>query len=450
MDQGEPLTLAFVTLPTGVVAHIDLRCDAGRRFIVMFDATEQHNLVQAQQQQANELRLLSSHQQRTMDQLSQANAAIEAQRSELEALNQAQARFIAMMSHEFRTPINAIMGYADLLAEEGAATARVVAIRRSAWHLLTMVENVLEQARLGRDQVTVTREPMAVSDLLRLIADLFQSQAQERNLALNIHAADNIPPQLMLDVMRMRQIAINLVGNALRYTRQGEVNVTVDYRDGQLRLQVQDTGPGIAAEDRERIFRPYERGSGSRGGGAGLGLAICQQLAAAMNGSLELESQPGTGSRFIFQVPAQQPDNQPPPELSGRVLVLDDDPDLRQWLHILLSEWGLEPTLLGSLEDLRQWLQRSPSAASLPDLFITDYLLEDGVGVDAMRLMRNQDAELPVVMLTGSVPADEGIRMTHDPHFLLLAKPISAAALRHSLGKMLPSSPVTGTHTPTE
>lgn len=452
MDQGEPLSLAFVTLPTGVVAHIDLRQHEQRRFILLIDATEQHNLVQAQQQQANELRLLTSHQQRTLEQLSQAKAAIEAQRAELELLNQAQARYIAMMSHEFRTPLNAIMGYGELLRDSLQADSaapqhpglpHLAAIRRSTWHLLTMVENVLEQARLGRGQVTLTQEPAALSELIQLLQDLFQGQAEEKSLTLHFAPSADLPEQLLLDVVRVRQIAINLIGNALRYTPKGRVEARFDYQDGRLIIQVQDSGPGIAMVDQERIFRPYERGAGAAGGGAGLGLAICRQLAEMMGGSLSLLSEAGEGACFTFSVPAQLPGKQPEVPLFGHVLVLDDDPDLRQWLQIVLNGWGLETTALASLAEMRGWIQERDlegDAATLPDLFITDYLLEDGVGVEAMKSIRERDASLPVVMLTGSVPADEGVRMTHDPHFLLLAKPISSAALRHSLAKMLPES----------
>lgn len=437
LEQDEPVELSFVTLPTGVVAHLHLRQFEGRRFLILFDATEQHRLVQSQQQQANEVRLLSDHQQRTLTELSAANAAIEKQREELEQLNRAQARFIAMMSHEFRTPINAILGYADLLIEDGAPSDRVGAIRRSGWHLLTMVENVLEQARLGRDQVTVVREPTAIGELVHLMNDLFQTQAKERDLALRISQSPSIPGSLLLDVMRIRQILINLIGNALRYTAKGEIAVNLSYQDGNLRLVVQDSGPGIAPADQQRIFRPYERGHGSPGGGAGLGLAICRQLAETMDGSLTLESQLGRGSRFIFQVPAKEPKEEPPRQLYGSVLVLDDDPDLRQWMNILLTDWGLETTLVSSLEEARTWLQDNPGQHSLPDLLITDYQLEDGVGVEAMNQFRAIDPHLPVVMLTGSVPAEEGARMTHDPHFMLLAKPISAAALQRTLGTVL-------------
>ncbi|HIE55931.1 MAG TPA: response regulator [Chromatiaceae bacterium] len=106
-------------------------------------------------------------------------------------------------------------------------------------------------------------------------------------------------------------------------------------------------------------------------------------------------------------------------------------------MKIVLGDWGLEVTMLASLAELQDWREQHPSATELPDLLLTDYLLEDGVGVEAMKQLRQLDAELPIVMLTGSVPAEEGIRMTHDPHFLLLAKPISAAALRNSLTRML-------------
>lgn len=463
MDMGEPLSLSFVTLPTGAIAHIELRQAEQRRFILLFDASEQHRLVQAQQQQANEVRLLSSRQQRTLDQLSRANAAIEAQRNELEqqrnelaALNQAQARYIAMMSHEFRTPLNAILGYTDLLQRQDDPLAKaaqkhhLAAIRRSAWHLSSMVENVLEQARLGRDQVSLTQEPAEPSELVMLLNDLFQSQAKERDIQLQIECDENTPDRVMLDIVRIRQIAINLIGNALRYTSQGSVHARFSYASERLILVVQDTGPGIPEADRERIFRAYERGESAPGGGAGLGLSICRQLAQLMGGNLELLQQTNNkeypGACFQFVVPAPIPDEQPLTPISGRVLVLDDDPDLREWLDIVLSEWGLQPTLLSGIGELKQWLreqqnetQHKHPITDLPitDLFITDYLLEDGVGVEAMQMVRRLDPDIPVVMLTGSVPSEESVRVNQNPNFLLLAKPISASALRISLGKML-------------
>uniref|UniRef100_UPI0025F39E0C hybrid sensor histidine kinase/response regulator n=1 Tax=uncultured Acidovorax sp. TaxID=158751 RepID=UPI0025F39E0C len=221
--------------------------------------------------------------------------------------NQAKSRYISAISHEIRTPLNSILGYAQLMGEDAGVPPHrkqaVHVIRRGGEHLLSLIEGTLDIARIESGKLTLDVAPMRFADGLHEMASLFELQAAAKGLAFTFDVQGVIPEVVRADDKRLRQILINLLGNAVKFTAQGTVTLRVRYAREMARIEVQDTGPGLTAQEIERIFEPFARG-GSGGGstaaapGAGLGLTIAKMLTALMGGELTVSSTPGVGSVF--------------------------------------------------------------------------------------------------------------------------------------------------------
>ncbi|CAN7256476.1 ATP-binding protein [Acidovorax sp. LjRoot74] len=221
--------------------------------------------------------------------------------------NQAKSRYISAISHEIRTPLNSILGYAQLMGEDAGVPPHrkqaVHVIRRGGEHLLSLIEGTLDIARIESGKLTLDVAPMRFADGLHEMAALFELQAAAKGLAFVFDVQGVIPEVVRADDKRLRQILINLLGNAVKFTAQGTVTLRVRYAREMARIEVQDTGPGLTPGEIERIFEPFARG-GSAGApstpGAGLGLTIAKMLTALMGGELTVSSTPGVGS--VFQV----------------------------------------------------------------------------------------------------------------------------------------------------
>lgn len=246
-------------------------------------------------------------------QTQQQARTLEEQASALEHAMTERSRFFATMSHELRTPINAILGYSDLLREgvygDLSATQRGALDRvvRSARHLLELVNDVLDISKMEAGKLEVFPEPTPLGALLRDVAASVELQAREKGLSLEPHQGDEI--MVTTDPGRVRQIVLNLLSNAVKFTDQGAVRVRLKTYGRWAELCVEDTGPGIAPEDQERVFHEFEQTRGAAGrGGTGLGLPISRRLAGLLGGSLTLHSTPGEGSSFTLRLPLGTPD----------------------------------------------------------------------------------------------------------------------------------------------
>ncbi|KQO22071.1 ATPase [Acidovorax sp. Leaf76] len=238
----------------------------------------------------------------------QARQVAEAAQRAADQANQAKSRYISAISHEIRTPLNSILGYAQLMGEDtGVPPHRkqaVHVIRRGGEHLLSLIEGTLDIARIESGKLTLDVAPMRFADGLHEMAALFELQAAAKGLAFVFDVQGVIPEVVRADDKRLRQILINLLGNAVKFTAQGTVTLRVRYAREMARIEVQDTGPGLTADEIERIFEPFARGgsSGSSGPsaapGAGLGLTIARMLTVLMGGEMSVTSQPGVGSVF--------------------------------------------------------------------------------------------------------------------------------------------------------
>ncbi len=295
------------------------------------------------------------------------------------------AEFLANMSHEIRTPLTAVLGFAGLLGEradlDATAKAQVGRIVGASRALLAVVNDVLDFSKLEAGEVTIRRAPASAERAAREVLEMFALQAGAKGVDLRFEAAVGLPGSLLIDEDRLRQILINLVGNAVKFTERGRVSVALSYgADGRLVVEVSDTGPGIAPQAKAMLFQRFSQidGSSTRSkGGSGLGLAICQGLARAMDGEVTVTSRVGRGSTFRLALPALRALAKDAEGRLGvdletlcglRVLVADDNVVNRELARAILELAGVEVSeAVDGLEAVEAAV-RTPFDAILMDL----------------------------------------------------------------------------------
>lgn len=367
-----------------------------------------------------------------------------------ESASQAKSEFLATVSHEIRTPLNGVIGMSELLLEhrlEGAARQCVTTIHHSAGLLLELINDLLDFSKIEAGRLELEHRALALNELVAGVVTLLAPRAEARGVLLLTHLDPQLPERVLADPGRLRQVLINLVSNAVKFTDQGEIRLTVRVEGGErLRFEVADTGCGIAPEQRSRIFEPFRQGDAStarRFGGTGLGLAICRRLVEAMGGRLEVASEPGVGSRFWFVLslptaeaagPAVRPvarrldraDLQ-----SAHLLVVEDNPVNQQVARAMLERLGCSVTLAGSGATA---LQRV--AADRFDLIFMDIQMPDMDGLEVTRRLRARGgwaAEVPVVAMTAAGPGGEQARCLAAGMNGYLTKPLRQELLLETL-----------------
>jgi len=249
---------------------------------------------------------------------------VRARTAQLAAANDAKTRFLRSMSHELRTPLNGILGYAQLLLDDDGLSHKqqegLGTIRRSGTHLLSLINDILDMNKIEAGKLDLVPAPMPLQGFLEGLVHFAIPDAQRKGLAMVVRGDPELPQWIEADAKRLRQIVLNLVGNAVKFTDAGSVTVSSEGGGRGLRVVVEDTGPGIATDRLESIFDPFEQAGGAelRSKGTGLGLAIARQLARQMGGELSAHSVPGCGSRFVLDVPlvsCDAPEDAPVPEV---------------------------------------------------------------------------------------------------------------------------------------
>ena len=288
------------------------------------------------------------------------NSELALEKDRAEGANRVKSDFLAAMSHEIRTPMNAILGMADVLAEsklDAEQRTCVEVFQRAGSSLLWLINDILDLSKIEAGRIELEQNDFSIRDVIGQVLELTTQRARDNGLALSASIADAVPAMVTGDAMRVRQILINLVGNAIKFTEKGEVTISAERRTGgsgaELVFRVRDTGVGIPPESQQKVFEAFTQADSSttrKYGGTGLGLAISRQLAESMGGKLEVSSTPGEGSEFSFTVQfeirdgASAPRMAPTEDLQGcRALVIDDDLTNLVVMRHLLKGWGVTP-----------------------------------------------------------------------------------------------------------
>ncbi|ELM3736838.1 TMAO reductase system sensor histidine kinase/response regulator TorS [Edwardsiella piscicida] len=357
-------------------------------------------------------------------------------RAEAENADRAKSAFLAAMSHEIRTPLHGILGTAQLLAEQPISPQSrgyVQAINDSGESLLAVLNDVLDYSAIeaGSSSVVLNDEPFSPRQLLDSLLRLAEGRLRERPLRLAHDYADALPAWLQGDPRRIRQIVMNLLNNALRFTERGVICVSCGCDETHWWIAVQDSGCGIDPAQQAAIFQPFVQLSARRGG-TGLGLAICRGLAQAMAGSLELSSTPGKGSRFCLRLPLRRA-ALPPPEapaqawsLVGRRLLLIEDNPLSQRISAeMLQSAGVQVHIAGSAAEAQALLARDTAF----DAALVDFDLPDSDGPTLARQMAEAYPQLKRIGFSAHV-LDEAQHRRIRPLFCgMIQKPVPRAEL---------------------
>jgi signal transduction histidine kinase len=379
-----------------------------------------------------------------------------AARHAAEAANRAKSQFLARMSHELRTPLNAVLGYAQLLSMEGGLSPRqargVDTIHQSGQHLLALINDILDLARIEAGRTELQTEPVQLAGFLEAVVNLMRVKADEKHLAFVFDARPGLPEAVMADERRLRQVLLNLLGNAIKFTDSGTVTLRAAAEPTApdrvlLRLEVEDTGVGMRADELEGIFEPFRQVGDveRRSGGTGLGLAITRALVTDMDGQVRVSSEPGRGTRFSVELPMSvvRPAEAAPPAAPAlarydgpprRVLVVDDVAANRLLLCDFLTGSGFEVAQASDGLELLEAARRFR-----PDLILIDSLMPSVDGLRATRQLRqdNELAGIPVIGISAAATPEHRAACLQAGINVFLAKPVSLPALQKCIGEQL-------------
>jgi PAS domain S-box-containing protein len=343
-----------------------------------------------------------------MERLKLATEAAEVARGEAERANRAKSEFLANMSHEIRTPMTVFMGAVEHLLQIDTDPVRrnlLEMAEQSAQRLRSLIDDILDLSRIEAHGVEIEEREFELRSCVRGAVDLFAISARERNLRLETKVAPEVPDLVLGDPDRLGQVLINLVGNALKFTPEGEIRVSVDARGNLLEFAVSDTGIGIPEERQHLLFQKFSQTDSSfhrQYGGSGLGLAISKGLVELMGGQIDVQSRKGKGSVFTFTLPlkiaserqsiatpAETPLEVPAQEIpSARILVAEDEPLVREMVRMTLARGGWESE---TAETGREALKRYEQGGV--DLILMDLQMPEMDGIEATRAIRKKEAE---------------------------------------------------------
>ncbi|WP_291157261.1 ATP-binding protein [Gemmatimonas sp. UBA7669] len=390
-----------------------------------------------------------------------------------EAANRSKSEFLANMSHEIRTPLTAILGYTDLLRDEVRASganseqlASLDTIRRAGEHLLSVINDILDISKIEAGRMAVEAVPTELPAVLLDVESLMRARAEQKGVSLECRLTAPIPVQVNTDPTRLRQVLMNLVGNAVKFTDRGRVLLEAGVEESEagplLVLSVDDTGPGMSEEQVAQLFQAFMQVDSSmtrRHGGTGLGLTISRRLAQLMGGDVELaQTAVGRGSRFEVRLPLRPVDDSQritqitarrltptmapvAVTLRGHILLAEDGEDNQRLIAILLRAAGAEVTIVRNGREALEALDWARAAGAPFDVLLTDMQMPEMDGYTLARTLRDAGNTIPVIALTAHAMAEDRQRCLDAGCDDYASKPIDRTALLTTLARWLPGSP---------
>jgi signal transduction histidine kinase/CheY-like chemotaxis protein len=380
--------------------------------------------------------------------------ALEVKTREAEAAARAKSEFLAVMSHEIRTPMNGILGMARLMQDETMSVGqrvRLETLKHSAEALLAILDDILDFSKLEAGRIDFESIPFSPARLAEDVGELLRSRAEEKGLALHVELADDLPQWLRGDPARLRQVLLNLTGNAIKFTETGSVTLRVAVTPDELECAVIDTGIGLDDDAKARLFQSFAQADASisrRYGGTGLGLAICKRLIEGQGGTIGVDSTPGAGSRFWFRLariaaeaPVVVPVAQHSRELPPLTVLLAEDNTVNQMVaRGFLQRGGHRVVVAGDGREAVELVRQGQAF----DVVLMDMQMPEMDGLEATRAIRalgGDAAGVPIIALTANAlrADEERCRAAGMDNFL--AKPLDPERLFTVIGEVLAASP---------